>query len=128
MTDPTIILRMALHEVTGHDPGAATATEVLEAIERLSHPGRTIPTTEERRTNMSVRYRAGGVRAPGTDWASNVTGDCPHLHRTPEAAQACIDDMDRKIKRGHGPNAYCDRIVLVCDEHGHGAVPYMVDA
>lgn len=53
MTDPTTILRMALHEVTGHDPGAAVATEVLEAIERLSHDGRTIPTTEERRTNMA---------------------------------------------------------------------------
>ena len=36
MTDPTIILRMALLEVTGRDPGGAVATEVLEAIERLN--------------------------------------------------------------------------------------------
>lgn len=63
---------------------------------------------------MSKRYYfAGGRRMPGTGLPANVTGDCPHRHRTPEAAERCIDDMDRAIKRGHGPNAYCDRIVMV---------------
>ncbi len=76
---------------------------------------------------MSDRYIAGGKRHPGTNLPSNVTGDCAHLHRTPEAAQACIDDMDRSIKIGHGERAYCDRLVLVCDEHGNGAVPYHED-
>lgn len=29
----------------------------------------------------------------GTNMPANLTGECPHLHRTPEAAQACIDRM-----------------------------------
>lgn len=71
-----------------------------------------------------TRYIAGGKRIPTTDLPGNVTGDCPHLHRTPQAAQACIEATDRAIKRGHGPNAYCDRIVLACDDDGHGATPW----
>lgn len=54
-----------------------------------------------------ARYRAG-TRLPG-----NVTGECGHHHRTPELAQRCIDRHDAAIKRGHGLNAYSDRVVMV---------------
>jgi len=62
---------------------------------------------------MSIRYRAGAPHHPSTTLPSNVTGECPHLHRTPEAAEACIDRHDRAIKRGHGRNAYSDRVVMM---------------
>jgi len=52
------------------------------------------------------------MNQPGTNIPANVTGDCPHLHKTPEAARRCIDDMDRAIKRGHGSDAYCDRSII----------------
>lgn len=71
-----------------------------------------------------VRWIAGGARHPGTGMPSNVTGDCPHLHRTPDAARSCIERTDRAIKRGNGPNAYADRLVLITDRHGNHAVPY----
>lgn len=50
---------------------------------------------------------------PGTNLHANVTGDCPHKHRTYKAAQNCIDRTNRAIKRGHGSNAYCDRDVVL---------------
>jgi|CXWL01.1.fsa_nt_gi hypothetical protein len=57
-------------------------------------------------------YIAGGHNHPGTNLPANVTGDCPHRHRTSAAAQRCIDSMDAAVKRGHGRNAYADRIVI----------------
>lgn len=57
-------------------------------------------------------YVAGAMYAPGTTLPSNVTGECAHRHRTPEAAQRCIEDLDRSIKRGNGQHAYCDRVVI----------------
>lgn len=62
-------------------------------------------------------FIAGSARMiPGTGLPANVTGDCPHRHRTPEAAQRCIDALDRSIKRGHGRNAYADRVVVAVGE------------
>lgn len=65
-------------------------------------------------------YYGGAPRHPGTPLPSNVTGECPHEHRTPEAAQRCIDDVDRSIKRGNGPGAYCDRVVMVWHAYTSG--------
>ena len=62
---------------------------------------------------MRTRYRAGSTWHPGTALPDNVTGECPHEHHTAAAAQACIDRLDAAIKRGHGPNAGCDRHVMV---------------
>jgi len=70
-------------------------------------------TTNSTESTYRVRYFAGAPRHAGTTLPANVTGDCDHDHRTPEAAQACIEATDRAIKRGHGPNAYCDRIVMM---------------
>lgn len=61
----------------------------------------------------SAYFYAGAPNIPGTGMPRNVTGNCPHRHRTPEAAQRCIDAADRSIKAGHGPNAYADQIVMV---------------
>lgn len=73
---------------------------------------------------MSRWYSAGADYHPGTNLPANVTGECPHRHRTPEAAQRCIDQMSAAISRGHG-NAYCDRVVMVeeCggNRHHYGA-------
>lgn len=63
-------------------------------------------------TTTTRYWIAGGHNLPGHNLPGNVTGDCPHHHRTPEAAQHCIDRMDAAIKRGHGRNAYCDRVVI----------------
>jgi len=71
-----------------------------------------------------MRYYLGGAPfLPGTNLPGNVTGECPHRHRTPAAARACIESVDRAIKRGHGENAYCDRVVMVTD--GQGTRPYV---
>lgn len=59
-----------------------------------------------------VYYVAGSPWHAGTNLHRNVTGECPHHHRTPDAAQKCIDALDRAIKRGHGRNAYADRVVM----------------
>lgn len=69
-------------------------------------------------TSTNSHYIAGAPFMPGTNLPSNVTGECPHRHRTPEAAQRCIDDMDRRIKRGHGRHAYCDRVVIEVSPNG----------
>lgn len=58
-------------------------------------------------------YFAGALSIPGTGIPNNVTGNCPHRHLKPETAQACIDKMDRAIKRGHGNNAFCDRQIII---------------
>jgi hypothetical protein len=73
---------------------------------------------------MALKYYAGAPCIPGTGLPRNVTGNCPHEHRTPEAAQRCIDALDRAIKRGHGPNAYCDRIVMVYEDETGERYPY----
>lgn len=72
---------------------------------------------------MTTYYFAGSTYLPGTRVPDNVTGQCPHRHRTPEAAERCIERLDRAIKRGHGRNAYCDRIVMMADHDG-GPRPY----
>jgi len=59
-----------------------------------------------------ITYRAGAPWRAGTTMPTNVTGECPHQHKTAEAAQACIDRLDRSIKRGHGRSAYADRVVM----------------
>ncbi len=45
-------------------------------------------------------------------WGS-VMGSCGHRHRTPEAAQRCIEATARAIRRSPycGAGAYCDRKV-----------------
>ncbi len=59
-------------------------------------------------------FYAGGVRHVGTTLPSNVMGDCPHRHRSPESASACIDKITRQIKsQPGGRDLYCDRIVMV---------------
>lgn len=65
-------------------------------------------------------FYAGAPLMPGTNLPSNVTGECGHKHRTPEAAERCITALDRAIKRGHGPNAYCDRVVMARWPHPEG--------
>ena len=41
-----------------------------------------------------------------------VCGPCGHSHRTAETAQRCAERHQRDVKRGHGPRAYSDRIVV----------------
>ena len=68
-------------------------------------------------------YYGGAPYHPGTSLPNNVTGECPHKHKTPGAAQRCIDDMTRSMREGHGPAAYCDRVVMVAEavrERGTG--------
>lgn len=67
---------------------------------------------------MRLHYYAGAPRRPGSNLPNNVTGECKHRHKTPEAAQRCIDALDRSIKRGHGEAAYCDRVVMVREADG----------
>ena len=62
---------------------------------------------------IRTTYRASSPYNPGTGLPMSVTGECDHRHRTPEAVEECIGRLDRAIKRGHGPSAYCDRIVMV---------------
>jgi len=69
-------------------------------------------------------YSAGSEYHPGTNLPRSVTGECPHRHRTPEAARRCIEEMDAAIKRGHGRDAYCDRIVMV-EDCGGGRHPLL---
>lgn len=61
---------------------------------------------------MTTYYIAGAPNHPGTTLPANVRGDCPHRHRTPEAAQRCADADDRSVKKGHGQHAYSDRRVI----------------
>lgn len=63
-------------------------------------------------------WYAGAPFQPGTEIPNNVTGECPHKHRSPDAAQGCIDRVDASMKRRFGENAYCDRVVMVHDENG----------
>lgn len=65
-----------------------------------------------------THYVAGATWMPGTNLANNAMGECPHRHRTPEAAERCIDKLDRAVKRGNGPNAYCDRVVIEVTDGG----------
>ena len=64
---------------------------------------------------VTITYTAGCKHHPGTGLPSNVVGECSHRHRTPEAAQRCIDSLDRSIKRGHGRHAYADQVVMAVD-------------
>jgi len=69
-------------------------------------------------------YFAGAERIPGTELPDNVTGDCPHVHLTPEKARLCIDNHDAAIKHDHGPRAFCDRIVMVTQKDTNWPVWY----
>lgn len=60
---------------------------------------------------MPVYYSAG---------APYITDECPHRHRTPDGAQRCIDQLDRAIRRVHGPSACCARVVMA---HKEGRAP-----
>jgi hypothetical protein len=75
-----------------------------------------------------ITYRAGAPWHPGTNLPRNVTGECPHRHRTPQAAQRCIDELDRSIKNGHGAGAYCDRVVMAEDHDNGGRWVYEPEA
>jgi hypothetical protein len=79
---------------------------------------------------MRRYYYAGAPHRPGSNLPSNMTGECEHQHRTPEAAQRCIDALDASIKRGHGQSAYCDRRVMVHEADGRRSVyvPSSTDA
>lgn len=70
---------------------------------------------------MRTTYTAGAPWHAGTMLPTNVTGECPHEHRSPEAAQRCIDALDRSIKRGHGQHAHADRRVMVDHRDDNGA-------
>lgn len=70
---------------------------------------------------MRTYYYAGAPRHPGTPLPSNVTGECPHEHRSPEAAQRCIDELDRSIKRGTNGHGHADRVVMVHWQDGPDA-------
>ena len=74
----------------------------------------------------SVYYVAGSVHHPGTTLPRNVTGECPHRHRTIAGAARCIEAHDRAIKQGHGPHAFSDRQVIEVDPYWHTRV--VVDA
>ncbi len=70
-------------------------------------------------TDNNIRhFIAGALRIPGTTILANVTGDCPHHHRTAESAARCIAAHDTAIKRGHGPHAYSDRKVIAIHADG----------
>jgi len=63
---------------------------------------------------MNTYYYAGSAY-------DNVTGDCPHRHRSFKAAERCIESMDAAIKRGHGKAAFCDRVVMIHHQDGPDA-------
>ena len=77
-------------------------------------------------TTYRTRYFGGAKYKPGTNVPSNVTGECGHDHRTPEAARKCIDATDKAVKAGHGGNAYCDRVVMVQEFHNTDGKRYVV--
>ena len=58
-----------------------------------------------------------------------VMTECGHRHRTPEAAQRCIDRTQRGISRRPGSGgAYCDRYVrLVVDSDDPAAADMISD-
>ncbi len=67
---------------------------------------------------MASYYYAGGKRHLGTNLPANVMGDCPHKHRTPAAARACIERFTRQIQSQEwSRSGYCDRIVMVCTDN-----------
>lgn len=67
-------------------------------------------------------FTAGGMNHPGTGMPANVTGDCPHRHRSPDTAQRCIDDANRRLQSHEGTrNAYYDRGVIA-HVNGYGKV------
>lgn len=65
---------------------------------------------------MPTYYFGGTPYHAGTSIPRGVTGDCPHQHKTAAAAQACIDRHNRAIKRGHGQNAYSDRVIMISED------------
>ena len=67
---------------------------------------------------MKRYYYAGAPYHFGTNLPNNVTGECGHEHKTPEAAQRCIDELDASIKRGSNGSGYCDRVVMVREADG----------
>lgn len=63
-------------------------------------------------------WYAGAPFKAGTNLPNNVTGECGHKHKSPDGARQCIARVDASMKRGFGPSAYCDRVVMVHDENG----------
>ena len=62
-------------------------------------------------------YFAGAPFIPGTGIPNNVTGECGHKHKTPEAAQSCIDKSNRSLQRSIGMHySYIDRRVMRQDQ------------
>ena len=76
-----------------------------------------------------MRYFYGGSPwHPGTSLTTNVMGDCPHKHRTPEAAQRCTDDLERRLQGVPGMRgAWVDRVVMVGDTEGGAPERYAND-
>lgn len=62
-------------------------------------------------STTTIRYIAGAMNRAGDPTPNNVMGDCGHLHRTPEAAQDCIDQVQRGLAR-QSSGYYCDREVI----------------
>lgn len=51
-----------------------------------------------------------------------VRGECGHMHKTREAAEACAERDQAAIRRAYPSTfptrAYSDRDAVACDEHG----------
>ena len=52
-----------------------------------------------------------------------VRGGCGHKHRSEDAAAACIQRDNRNVKKGGGPRAYSDRVVVAVEGPGPGGAP-----
>jgi len=63
-------------------------------------------------TEYPTVYWGGAPYIPGTVVPANVVGECGHLHRTPEAAEKCIERFNNAVKRGHGSQFYADMQVM----------------
>lgn len=62
---------------------------------------------------MSRYFYAGAPFRPGTSLPDNVSGNCEHRHRTPEAAAQCIDRHAEAMAKIGGT---ADRQIMVYDE------------
>ena len=58
-------------------------------------------------------YFGGAPYLPGTMLPNNVMGECGHFHRSPDAAQQCIDNANKRLKEQIGmATPYVDRHVM----------------
>ena len=71
---------------------------------------------------MKRYYYAGAPYHSGTNLPNNVTGECEHEHKTPKAAQRCIDELNASIERDSNGKGYCDRVVMVRKADGESRV------